>query len=53
MERLCLFWQQTRSAAHDAFMRPALKSPGYKTTPGEPGFEVPAAAKAPFTGRHS
>ena len=33
--------------------RPAMKSPGYKTTPGEPGFGVPAAAKAPFTGRRS
>ena len=33
--------------------RPAMKSPGYKTAPGEPGFGVPSATKAPFTGRHS
>ncbi len=31
--------------------RPELKTPGYETTPGEPGFCLHAQPKAPFMGR--
>ncbi len=35
-----------------SLVRPELKTPGYETTPSEPGFFAHATSqKAPFTGR--